>query len=233
MIPIKQIFKYFFKIILCLFLLMVAIIFLGSGVKMMADMAQNKPFDFAAINTFLTESLVLITGVYSYFTLLMVKEMKKSREKLDEPNIQISLEPQVRWGNFFDLIVENLGNVPVYNLKLSIKPSNLKTFGNKKLEDMNLFNKIIPVFGVHQKIKTLAISYVDFIHSNQPKQISFTAEYKTKDNKLRVQNYDFDMEVYLNMSFQSEGTLTDISKHLEKIAGYVSAIPKIQKIKSL
>jgi len=67
--------------------------------------------DFAAINTFLTESLAIITGIYAYFTLLMVREMQKSREKLDEPNIQISLEPQVRWDNFFDLIIENLGNV--------------------------------------------------------------------------------------------------------------------------
>lgn len=229
MTTIKQIIKYFFKIIFGIFLLLIAIVFLGAGIKMMADMAQNKPSDFAAINTFLTESLVIITGIYAYFTLLMVREMKKSRHKLDEPNIQISLEPQVRWGNFFDLIIENLGNVPVYDLKLSINPKNLKTFGDKKLEDMNLFNKIIPVFGVRQKLKTLAISYVDFIHSDQPKQISFTAEYKTKDNKLRAQSYDFDMEVYLNMSFQSEGTLTDISKHMEKLADQVAEISKYCK----
>lgn len=182
--------------------------------------------DFAAINTFLTESLVIITGIYAYFTLLMVRETQKSREKLDEPNIQISLEPQVRWGNFFDLIIENLGNVPVYDLKLSINPKNLKTFGDKKLEDMNLFNRIIPVFGVRQKLKTLAISYVDFIHSDQPKQISFTAEYKTKDNKPRTQSYDFDMEVYLSVSFQSEG---DISKHMERLADRVVEIAKYCK----
>jgi hypothetical protein len=226
---IKQIIKYFFKIIFGIFLLLIVIVFLGAGIKMMADMAQNKPSDFVAINTFLTESLVIITGIYAYFTLLMVREMKKSRQKLDEPNIQISLEPQVRWGNFFDLIVENLGNVPAYDLKLSIEPSGLKTIGDKKLEDLNLFHKLIPVFGVRQKIKTFAIAYVDFINSDQPKKISLTAEYKTKDNDSRVQSYDFDMDVYLKMSCESEKSLTDVAKQIERLADAVSEFSKINK----
>jgi len=155
--------------------------------------------------------------------------MKKSRQKLDEPNIQISLEPQVRWGNFFDLIVENLGNVPAYDLKLSIEPSGLKTIGDKKLEDLNLFHKLIPVFGVRQKIKTFAIAYVDFINSDQPKKISLTAEYKTKDNDSRVQSYDFDMDVYLKMSCESEKSLTDVAKQIERLADAVSEFSKINK----
>ena len=228
----KLILKFLLKTLFVLFLLLISIIFLGTGIREMADMAQNKPQDLAAINTFLTESLVIITGVYAYFTFLMVREMKKSRQRLDEPNIQISLEPQERWGNFFDLVIENLGDVAVYDLKLSIKPSGLKTIGDKKLEDFNLFHKAIPILGTRQKIKTFAISYVDFIHSDQPKQIRFIAEYKTKDNKPRKQNYDFDMEVYLNMPCHSEKSLTDVTKQMEELVDKVGEIAKYYKDKS-
>lgn len=222
MITIKKIIKYFFGIIFGIFILLIVLMFIGSGIKMMSNMAQDKPFDFAALNAF-------FTATYTYLTLLMVREMQKSREKLDEPNIQVSLEPQMRWGNFFDLIVENLGNVPVYDLKLSIEPSGLKTIGDKKLEDLSLFRKAIPVFGVRQKIKTFAIEYVNFINSDQPKQINFTAEYKTKNNERRVQSYDFDMEVYLKMSCESEKSLTDVVKQIERLTNVISGFSKINK----
>jgi len=159
--------------------------------------------------------IAIFTGIYVMGTFLMWFEMKKSRERLDEANIQITLEPQERYGQFFDLVIENLSNVPVYELKLSIEPKGLKTKGDRKLEDLNLFKKVIPVFGVNQKIRTLALFYIDFIHSDQPKQIKFIAEYKTRYKKIKRQEYEFDLEIYFEMSYRSRKDLNDIAEQFE------------------
>lgn len=171
--------------------------------------------------------LVLLTVVYVVGTLMMWFEMRKSRLKEEESNIQVTLEPQVRWGNFFDLVISNIGNVPVYNLCISIEPKGLKTLGERKLEDINLFKRSIPVFGKGQTLKTFAIAYVDFINSEQQKRITFTVNYKTQAGKKRIQVFDFDLEVYRNMSAFSDSTLSDvvtemknITKKLDKISQY-------------
>lgn len=185
-------------------------------------------FDIHAgsITAIFTMSIAIFTMIYVGGTLLMWLEMRKSRQRLDKPNIQISLEPQERWGNLFDLVVENLGNVPVYNLRLQIEPKDSKTMGNRKLGDLNLFKKTIPVFGIGQRLRTLAVYYVDFIHSDQPKKISFIAKYKDNDNKSYVQRYDFDMEIYLGMSASSEKTLKDVVEHIEKLTKEINKISR-------
>ena len=161
--------------------------------------------------------IAIFTGFYVIGTLFMWWELRKSRLRLDKPNIQISFEPQKRWGNFFDLVVKNLGNVPVYDLEFKIEPSNLKTLGKRKLEDLNLFKRSIPVFGVGEELKTFAIAYVDFINSDQPKQFSVTARYKTKDGRPVSEKYNFDMEIYKGMSAFSEKSLNEVVEQLEKL----------------
>ena len=64
----------------------------------------------------------IFTLTLTLATFFMWLEMYKSRKRLDKPNIQIYFEPQARWGNFFNLVVANLGNVSVYDLTLSIEP---------------------------------------------------------------------------------------------------------------
>lgn len=161
--------------------------------------------------------IAIFTAIYVMGTLLMWQEMKKSRERLDEPNIQISFEQQTRWGNFLDLVIENIGNTTVYNLRLAIEPKGLKTAGERKLEDINLFKTKIPTFGVGQKLRTNAIAYLDFMKISQPKQFSIIAKYMTKFDKIKEQKYDFDMEIYRGMSASAEKSLNDIEFVLQKI----------------
>lgn len=161
--------------------------------------------------------IAIFTAIYVIGTLLMWWEMRKSRIRLDEPNIQVSFEPQKRWGNFFDLIIKSLGNTPVYDLKFEIDPKELKTLGDRKLEDLNLFQRTIPVFGIGEELRTFAIAYLGYIHSNQPKQFSITVAYKTKNGKCKTQKYDFDMEIYRGMSTSSEKSLNEVVDQIEKL----------------
>jgi hypothetical protein len=171
--------------------------------------------------------LVFLTTVYVIGTLLMWHEMRKSRMKMDEPNIQVSLEPQARWGNFFDLVISNIGNVPVYNLSLEIMPKGLKTIGERKLEDINLFKRSIPVFGKNQTIRTFAISYPDFINSSQSKQITFNVLYKTLSGKSTKQEFLFDMEVYKNMSASHESNLNDVVSEMKNMTKEIEKMAKL------
>jgi hypothetical protein len=160
-------------------------------------------------------------------------EMRSVRLKADEPSVQGSLEPQSRWGNFFDLIITNIGNVPVYKLRIRMEPVGLKTIGDRKLEDLNLFKKAIPVFTKGANMSTFAISYVDFINSKQPKQITFIVNYETATGKKYEQQFDFDMEVYINMSASSESSLSDVVHKMEDMTKEISKIAKHFDMKAL
>jgi hypothetical protein len=170
--------------------------------------------------------LVLLTAVYVVGTLLMWFEMRQARLKAEESNIQVTLEPQARYGNFFDLVIANIGNTPVYDLKILMEPKGLKTLGDKKLEDINLFKHPIPVFGKGQTLKTFAISYVDFINSEQQKQITFAVNYKTGNGKKRTQSFNFDLEVYRNMSASSESSLGDVADEMKNITKKLDKISR-------
>lgn len=180
--------------------------------------------------------LVILTAVYVGGTFLMWWEMRSSRIRMDAPNLQILLEPQIRWGNFFDLVISNIGNVPIYDLKLTILPKGLNTLGTRKLEDINLFKKSMPVFGKGQSLRTFAVMYPDFINSDQSKEIMFIAEYKTFNGKKFKQEYRFDMEVYRNMSASNESNLSDvisemknITKELKTISDYFTDQDRVEK----
>lgn len=160
------------------------------------------------------------------FTGLTVCEMRKSRQRLEKPNIQISLEPQARWGNFFDLVIENLGEVPVYNLQLELEPKGVIGIGDRKIDDINLFKTKMPVFGVNRKMRTFIISYPDYLTKKQPNTISFTAKYKTASGRKVEQKYTFNMGVYEGMTASSEKSLKDVTKVLEKIERKLGGIER-------
>lgn len=168
--------------------------------------------------------LVVLTAVYVVGTLMMWFEMRQTRLKAEESNIQVSLEPQARWGNFFDLVITNIGNTPVYDLSISMTPKGLKTIGDRKLEDINLFKRSIPVFGKGQTLSTFAISYVDFINSEQQKQIVFIVNYRTEFGKKRTQEFSFDLEVYKNMSASSESSLSDVVTEMKNMTNKIDRI---------
>lgn len=161
--------------------------------------------------------IVLFTALYVLGTLAMWYEMRKTRIRLDEANIQVTFEPRKSWGNFFDLVIKNLGNTSVFDLKFKIDPKELKTLGDKKLEDLNLFKKNIPVFSIGEELRTFAITYPSYIHSKQPKQFSISVEYKTKDGKTKKQKYNFDMEIYEGMSASSEKSLNEVVEQIENL----------------
>lgn len=197
-----------------------------SGINVVQSLAHIIATLTSELDKHSGSALALLTAIYAIGTFLMWWEMRGARLKADEPSVQISLEPRARSGNFFDLVISNIGNVPVYKFRISIYPSGLETIGKSRLEDLNLFKRTFPVFGKGTTLRTLAISYVDFIHSAQPKQITLIATYYSSYGKKYEQHFDFDMEIYMNMSAPSENNLNDV---VSKLAAMTNEISKVAR----
>ncbi len=75
-------------------------------------------------------------------------------------------------------------------------------------------------------MRTFAVAYIDYIHSNQPKQFSIIAKYETKNGKYKTQKYDFDMEVYKGMSASTEKSLNEVVDQIEKLNKNLEKIVK-------
>ena len=202
-------------------------IFLNEVIGSLNDNAGAWQAIFAAV-------VAIFTAVYVIYTQRMWKEMRISRFKLEEPNIQISLEPEKRWGNLFDLVIKNIGNVPVYDLKIDIEPSGIRGIENHAIEEINLFKNKMPVFSQGQELRTFVIDYSSYISLKQPWQITFKAKYETPHGKGRQQAYTFDMKFYEGMSASNEKTLNDIVKSLgdtnQELKNFVRALQDTKDI---
>jgi|GEM_PF-3398609 len=86
--------------------------------------------DWAAISSFATVILVIITGVYAFITYHMVKEMKAGRELQAIPILRCELESDLQrsikkgnrltFGFTNKLLIENIGISPAINLTVLV-----------------------------------------------------------------------------------------------------------------
>ena len=146
---------------------------------------------FTTIFTFLDNHNI----IYLLGTFLMWSEARASRIRQDEPHIQMYIEPDEKKPQLFKLIVENLGPVPIYNLKIKVNHHGLVTTDGRKLEELTIFNHQIPVLGIQRKLRTVLISFPEN-HNKASRKINFLAEYQRRDGKFKKQRFDFDIALY-------------------------------------
>lgn len=88
----------------------------------------------SAFTVIFSALVAIATLVYAILTWRLVSETRKMREAQTEPNISVTIQPREEWMNFVDLIIQNIGLGPAYNIKFEINPD-FKTFTGKFLSE--------------------------------------------------------------------------------------------------
>jgi len=182
-------------------------------------------FDGGAIN-FLNQNsgaaIVIFTAMYVIGTLLMWWEMRKSRLGLDEPRIQISLVPRrVRHENIIDLVIENVGNVPIIDLMLNFDPPELKNSYGRKLSE--IFKEPIKTLGRNKSIKIFLFRKSDL---SKVKRIKISTEYKSLycSNVERKLDFIFDIENFDFADMPYEYGTEDLINAIRGIEGNLQGL---------
>ncbi|MFW5794863.1 MAG: hypothetical protein ACOCV1_05225 [Bacillota bacterium] len=172
------------------------------------------------VQAFSSILLLIVTTAYVYINSLMHKEMKKERERFENPNINIKFEP-ITSGAYYNLIIENNSSIPAIDIEFEEYPS-LIIFSNVRTDSIGFIKNGINFMAPGQLHKSL---FLDVTDSNKiESEIKFRISYKNERGKKYTRNFNFNTEAYkhvysLGKPFEKEivSNLKGIKKEIKKI----------------
>jgi hypothetical protein len=174
---------------------------------------------------YLTFFLVIITGIYAFFTYQILKAnqnsvlaMQAQSEASYRPYVTARISMQVG-EPFFYLNIENIGKTAAKNLKLSLNKDfyqrGEKTDKNN-IKNFPLFNDLISEFTASTHFFYPLVSSVDLLSNTfdenlVPKKFSIIAEYSYSNNKCVKEVFTFDLSVYQDCIALKDSLVTAIN----------------------
>jgi len=102
----------------------------------------------------------LSTIVYALLTWKLVSETRRMRKVQTEPNISVFIKPREEWIGFVDLIIQNIGLGPAYNIKFDIKPS-FESIGEDSISEIGFIKNGLNYLGPNRKIQFFLTSMTE------------------------------------------------------------------------
>lgn len=161
---------------------------------------------------YLTLFLVLITGLYAFFTYRILVANQNSvlamQEQFEASNrAYVTARISMQIGEpFFYLNIENIGKTAAKNLKLSFNKDFYQYGENtetRNIKNFPVFKDLISEFTASTHLFYPLISSVDMLSNTSdealvPRTFSITAEYTHSNNKCVKEVFHFDLSVYEN-----------------------------------
>lgn len=180
---------------------------------------------------YLTFSLVVITGLYAFFTYKILKAnqnsvsaMQKQMEASSRPYVTARISMQVG-EPFFYLNIENIGKTAAKNLILSIDKDFFQ-YGEKKAErnikEFPVFKNNVSELPAGTHLFYPLISSVDILSDSAdtelvPREFSVTAEYAYFNKKVVKEVFHFDLSAYQNCIALKDPIVTAINAVTKEI----------------
>jgi len=96
--------------------------------------------------------VAISTVVYAILTWRLVSETRKMREAQTEPKIFITIQPREEWINFIDMIIQNIGLGPAYDIQFKVEPD-FKITKSRSLSEIGFIKNGLKYLAPNQKIK--------------------------------------------------------------------------------
>ena len=160
-----------------------------------------------------------VTVIYVIINSLMHVEMKKTREMSESPEISIRLE-KIKSG-FYNIVIENISDVPVYELHFLKYPS-LQTYGDKTSEDIGFLRYGIRYMAPHQSYESFFLNYPSI--NDKLQTIEFHIEYKNKNNKIFNQNFEINLSLFYNKSSLGKSFNEELLEELTEIKKSINSL---------
>ena len=196
---------------------------------MLGKMCFSKFIDFCNINSGFIQAIfsfliVIVTLVYVVINLRMFYEMKKTREMSEIPEISIRLKK--RMSGFYDIVVENISDIPVFELKFLNSPD-LPLYGNKTTKDIGFFKDGIKYMAPHQSYVSFFFDYhnVDV----QFQTIEFQFEYKNRQNKIFKQNFEINLSLFYDKGSLGKSFNENLIEELKKIRNSINSLKQKER----
>jgi len=102
----------------------------------------------------------IATAVYAILTWKLVSETRKMREVQTEPKIFVTIQPREEWINFIDLVIQNTGLGPAYNIKFEVNPD-FEYVKGKFLSELGFVKNGLKCLAPNQKLQFFLTSMIE------------------------------------------------------------------------
>jgi hypothetical protein len=179
-----------------------------------------------SILTIIFSALVAFsTVIYAVLTWKLVNETIKLRKAQTEPKISIRIEPNENCMFYCDMIIENIGLGPAYNINFELDPD-IKDFHKKALSDLNLIKNGIKYLAPGTKRQFFFAQFSEESKETKKFRDSFQikAFYKNSQNETIDDCFTIDFSEFSGISKLGDAPLHTIAKSLDKIEKKISSM---------
>lgn len=160
--------------------------------------------------------VAISTIFYVLLTERLVSETKEMREAQTEPRISISIRPRDEWINLIDLIIQNIGPGPAYNVKFEIEPD-FEYRKNHLLSQTGFIKKGIKYLSPDQKIQTFLTNLVKDYQQKIGNPFNIKVTYENKSSREYKETFPIDFSMFDSLLQVGEPPLFKIAKSVEEI----------------
>lgn len=173
--------------------------------------------EYDSLLTLLFTAVVAVaTVVYAFLTWRLVSETIKMRKVQTEPHMSITIEPRNESIGIIDLIVQNIGLGPAYDVTFDIQPD-FDLTEKRKLSEIGLFKYGLKYFAPGQKRKMFLTSMYQGYEEKIKTILHVDIKYNNGANSNYTSTYVIDFSELDKMVSVGKPPLYKIASSLDKI----------------
>jgi len=168
-----------------------------------------------AFSVIFSAAVAFATIMYAILTWKLVSETKKMREVQTEPNISVFILPREEGINFLDMVIQNIGMGPAYNIKFKIEPD-FEYITGSFLSQFGYFKNGLEYLAPSQKLQFF-FTYVLKIPKEKKNPFNIHVTYENINGKSYKNNYTIDISSLEGLLQLGEPAIQQLAKNIEEI----------------
>ena len=161
-------------------------------------------------------AVAIATIVYAILTWKLVSETRKMREAQTEPKVSVTIQPREEWINLIDMVIQNIGLGPAYNIKFEINPD-FEYIKGKFLSELGFMKNGLKYLAPNQKLQFFLTSMIGNFEEKNKKPFEIRVTYQNSIGKTYKDVYMIDFSQLIGLSQLGEPPLYKIAKNVEEI----------------
>lgn len=169
-----------------------------------------------AFNVIFSFIVSISTVVYAILTWRLVSETRKMRVAQTEPKIFITIQPREEWINFIDMIIQNIGLGPAYDIKFKVEPD-FKITKSRSLSELGFIKNGLKYLAPNQKIQFFLTNMAENFEEKIKSRFEIKVTYKNSVGKKYEDTYLIDFSSLEGLHQLGKPPIYRIAKSVENI----------------
>lgn len=169
-----------------------------------------------AFDVIFSAIVAIATVVYAVLTWRLTSETRKMREAQTEPKLSVTIQPREEGINFIDMIIQNVGLGPAYNIKFEVNPD-FEYAKGKFLSELGFMKIGLRYLAPNQKLQFFLTNMNENFEEKTKKPFEIKLTYQNSIGKTYEDVYLIDFSQLIGLCQLGEPPLYNMAKNIEKI----------------